>query len=111
MTMQHKGDLIVTGDLEQNGQVTGTTYVRSGGYLVSNDQLSGGLIVDDGGRTIINGQVSRNVVNNGKIWLYGQISGQCIGNQPENAVGLKQIVGIDSQVPFEGKTYSFSIEY
>ena len=108
--MQHKGDLIVTGEFEQNGQVTGTTFVRDGGNLVCHGQLSGGLIIDSGGEATINGQVSRNVVNHGELWLYGQISGRLVGNAQKNSIGPNQIVGADLEVPFRGTTHSYTIE-
>lgn len=106
--MQHKGDLIVQGDYESRGQVTGTTYVRDGGRLVVHGQLSGGLIIEAGGYALVRGQVSRNVVNHGTLELLGQVAGQVIGNAPSNAVGPSQIVGVDLEVPFRGKTFSWT---
>ena len=47
--MQHVGDLIGSSDTQETfGQVTGTTYVRSG-VLIARGQLSGGLIIEAGG--------------------------------------------------------------
>ncbi|WP_186419709.1 hypothetical protein [Bosea sp. CS1GBMeth4] len=105
---QHLGDLIVTSSREVNGQVTGTTYVQRGGILTCYGQLSGGLVIDEGGVAIIYGQVSRNVINNGRLRLLGQISGRLIGEQPENQVEPKQIVGTDLEVPFRGTTKSWT---
>jgi hypothetical protein len=33
--MQHKGDLIVNDQRETTGQITGTTYVKAGGLLLT----------------------------------------------------------------------------
>lgn len=106
--MQHIGDLIVEGEREIAGQVTGTTYVRAGGKLVSHAQHSGGLIIEQGGAAILYGQSSRNVVNEGSFELYGQVSGRVIGRQPVNALDPNQIVGIDLPVPFTGSSTSWS---
>lgn len=106
--MQHIGDLEVTGHHETKGQVTGTTYVRSGGHLIVRGQLSGGLIVDKGGRAVIHGQVSRDVINNGSITLHGQVSGRIHGNQPTNLVTRDQVAGLDLPTPFLGPTVSWS---
>ncbi|WP_374621426.1 hypothetical protein [Pandoraea sp.] len=106
--MQHKGDLIVDGDHETRGQVTGTTYVRSGGRLIVNGQLAGGLIIEQGGAAVVHGQVARNVINNGTLTLYGQVAGKVIGHPPVNAVGPNQIVGTDLEVPFHGTTVSWT---
>lgn len=106
--MQHIGDLDVTDEIEQIGQVTGTTYVRNGGYLVAHGQLSGGLIIDEGGVAVIHGQVSRDVINNGSLTIYGQIVGRIHGNPPLNALVKDQLVGNDLPVPFTGKTVSWS---
>lgn len=109
--MQHKGDLIVENYYVQSGQVTGTTIVKSGATLVCHGQLSGGLIIESNARAIIHGQVSRNVINNGLLELYGQVSGKLIGNPPLNKISEHQIAGIDLQTPFEGKTISWSENY
>lgn len=106
--MQHVGDLIVTETQETSGQVTGTTYVRAGGILIAHGQLSGGLIIEAGGHAIVHGQVSRNVLNHGTLELLGQVSGKVIGNQPINPVKPVQIVGSDLEVPFRGKTISWT---
>lgn len=106
--MQHVGDLIVIDTQETSGQVTGTTYVRAGGYLIAHGQLSGGLVIEAGGHAIVHGQVSRNVLNNGALELLGQVSGKVIGNPPINQVKPVQIVGIDLEVPFRGKTTSWT---
>lgn len=108
--MQHKGDLIVDGPMVVRMQVTGTTHVRSGGELTVHGQLSGGLIIDAGGRANVHGQVSRNVINNGALLLFGQVSGRILGNPPENAVRIEQIVGVDLPVPFTGTTISWSTD-
>ncbi len=107
---QHKGDLVVHHDKEISGQVTGTTFVQSGATLVAHGQLAGGLIIETGGRAIVHGQVARNVVNHGQLTVYGQISGPVIGNPPTNAASLTsdQIVGSDLEVPFLGRTESWS---
>lgn len=105
--MQHVGNLEISTAYEQNGQVTGTTYVRTGGRLIARGQLSGGLIIDQGGEAIVHGQVSRNVVNHGTLTLHGQVSGRVLGNPPINPTTPKQIVGDDLEVPFRGQTYSF----
>jgi hypothetical protein len=106
--MQHIGDLNVEGEREIRGQVTGTTYVRAGGKLVSHAQHSGGLIIEQGGIAILHGQSSRNIVNQGTLELYGQVSGRVIGHQPLNALGPGQIAGVDLQVPFTGSSTSWS---
>lgn len=106
--MQHKGDLIVDGEQETTGQVTGTTYVRAGGRLIANGQLAGGLIIELGGTAIVHGQVARNVINNGTPTLHGQVAGKVIGNSPTNSVGPNQIVGDDLEVPFRGTTTSWT---
>lgn len=106
--MQHIGDLSVEGDCEIRGQVTGTTYVRAGGKLVSHAQHSGGLIIEPGGVAILHGQSSRNVVNQGTFELHGQVSGRVIGNLPVNALRPHQIVGVDLPVPFTGTSISWS---
>lgn len=105
---QYKGDLIVNSEIEVRGQVTGLTHVLAGGVLIARGQLSGGLIIDHGGQAIVRGQVSRNVVNNGMLELLGQVSGVVMGNQPINEVTPDQIVGSDLEVPFKGKTTSWS---
>ncbi|MBH3367499.1 hypothetical protein I5R92_09410 [Pseudomonas carnis] len=106
--MQHVGDLIVTDTKETSGLVTGTTYVRAGGVLIARGQLSGGLIIEAGGHAIVHGQVSRNVLNQGTLELLGQVSGKVIGNPPINPVKPVQIVGTDLEVPFRGKTTSWT---
>lgn len=106
--MQHKGDLIVTEHQETSGQVTGTTYVRAGGFLIARDQLAGGLIIDAGGHAVVHSQVSRNVVNHGTFELLGQVSGKIIGNPPINPVKPVQVVGTDLEVPFRGETTSWT---
>ena len=106
--MQHIGDLIITGHQKTTGQMTGTTYVRSGGFLIAHGQLAGGLIVDEGGHAIVHGQVSRNVVNHGTLELLGHVSGKVIGNLPVNQIKPAQIVGTDLEVPFRGKTTSWT---
>ena len=106
--MQHLGDLLVDGRRETRGQVTGTTYVRSGGRLIAHGQLAGGLIIEPGGSAIIHGQVSRNVRNEGQLELYGQVVGRILGNPPTNQLGPDQLVGNDLPVPFKGKTISWS---
>ncbi|MFA4834528.1 MAG: hypothetical protein WC749_00450 [Dehalococcoidia bacterium] len=106
--MQHVGDLIVSDNQETFGQVTGTTYVRSGGVLIARGQLSGGLIIEAGGQAIVHSQVSRNVLNHGTLELLGQVSGKVIGNPPINVVRPAQIVGTDLEVPLRGKTTSWT---
>lgn len=106
--MQHKGDLIVTDHQKTSGQVTGTTYVRAGGFLVAHGQLAGGLIIEAGGHAIVHGQVARNVVNHGTLELLGQVAGKVIGNLPINPVKPEQIIGKDLEVPFRGKTTSWT---
>lgn len=106
--MQHVGDLIVTDTQEITGQVTGTTYVRAGGVLIARGQLSGGLIIEADGHAIVHGQVFRNVLNHGKLELLGQVSGMVIGNPPINPVKPVQIIGTDLEVPFRGKTTSWT---
>ena len=106
--MQHKGDLIVTAHQQTTGQITGTTYVKSGGVLVAHGQLAGGLIVEEGGEAVIHGQVARNIVNHGTLELLGQVCGRIIGNPPTNQVGADQIAGEDLEVPFRGKTTSWT---
>lgn len=106
--MQHKGDLIVTGRHETSGQVTGTTYVKPGGFLIANDQLAGGLIIEAGGKAIVSGQVCRNIVNHGELEITGQIVGRIIGNMPTNQLKPQQLVGNDLEVPFRGTTTSWS---
>lgn len=107
--MQHQGDLVVEGEREIRGQVTGTTYVRAGGVAIVRGQLSGGLIIEEGGRAVVHGQVSRNVINHGSLELLGQVSGRVLGNQPINRLGPDQIVGNDLEVPFRGQTTSWTI--
>lgn len=68
--MQHKGDLLVTEHQKTSGQITGTTYVRSGGFLITHGQLAERLIIDEGGHAIVHGQVSRNVINDGTLELW-----------------------------------------
>lgn len=97
--MQHHDDLEVDSAFEQNGQVLGTTYVRSSGVLTCFGQLVGGLVIDDGGRAIVHGQVPGNVINNGELELYGQIIGRLIGNLPKNSISSEQIIGSDSSSP------------
>lgn len=106
--MQHLGDMVIEAEREISGQVTGTTYVRSGGVLVVRGQLSGGLIIDAGGTAIVHGQVSRNVINHGRLILYGQVCGRVVGTFPENAIEPDQIVGSDLEVPFRGVTTSWT---
>lgn len=106
--MQHIGDLNVEGEREIRGQVTGTTYVRTGGKLVTHAQHSGGLIIEQGGVAILHGQSSRNVVNHGTLELHGQVSGQVIGYPPVNALRSDQIGGVDLPVPFIGNSSSWS---
>lgn len=106
--MQHKGDLIVTDHQKTSGQVTGTTYVRAGGFLVAHGQLAGGLIIEAGGHAIVHGQVARNIVNHGTLELLGQVAGKVIGYPPTNPVKPEQIVGNDLEVPFCGKTISWT---
>lgn len=106
--MQHKGDLIVNDQQETTGQITGTTYVKAGGLLIARGQLAGGLIIEEGGKAVVHGQVSRNVVNHGTLELLGQVSGKVIGNAPVNQVKPEQIVGADLQVPFRGRTISWT---
>lgn len=105
---RHVGDLVVTGDIEISGQVTGTTHVRAGGRLLAHGQLAGGLIIDQGGEAVTRGQVARNVVNNGRLTLLGQVAGRVVGNLPINAMGPNQIVGTDLEVPFRCQTYTYS---
>lgn len=107
---QHLGDLVVDDPLEIGGQVTGVTYVRSGGHLVVRGQLSGGLIIEAGGTAIVYGQVSRNVINSGTLELLGQVSGRVQGHPPVNAASLypQQIVGTDLEVPHKGTTISWT---
>ena len=104
---QHIGDLIVTGEMVLDGQVTGTTYVRDGSNLIVRGQLAGGLIIDEGGEAYIHGQVSRNVINYGQLTLKGQVVGRIIGNQPVNTIGPNQVVGKDLEIPFRGTTTSY----
>lgn len=106
--MQHVGDLVVIDLQEITGQVTGTTYVRSGGTLIARGQLAGGLIIEVGGRATVHGQVSRNVLNHGTLELLGQVSGRVIGNPPINEIRRAQIVGSDLEVPFRGTTTSWT---
>jgi hypothetical protein len=106
--MQHKGDLIVNDQRETTGQITGTTYVKAGGLLIAHGQLAGGLIIEEGGKAVVHGQVCRNILNHGTVELLGQVSGKVIGNAPVNQVKPGQIVGTDLQVPFRGRTISWS---
>lgn len=106
--MQHIGDLTIDGEREVSGQITGTTYVRAGGKLLSHAQHSGGLIIDSGGVVILHGQSSRNILNQGVLELYGQVSGRVIGHLPVNYLGPNQIVGVDLPVPFTGTSTSWS---
>jgi len=106
---QHQGDLVVTAEYVSTGQVTGTTYVRTGGKLMAHGQLAGGLIIDEGGEAIVHGQVSRNVINHGRLTLLGQVSGRILGHPPLNVTGPNQIVGTDLEVPFRGTSYSFTL--
>jgi hypothetical protein len=108
--MQHIGDLIVDSEREISGQVTGTTYVRAGGKLLSHAQHSGGLIIEPGGVVVLYGQSSRNILNQGTLELYGQVSGQVIGHSPTNALQPDQIVGMDLPVPFSGESTSWSYQ-
>lgn len=105
---QHKGDLIVADKMTSKSQVTGTTYVRDGGVLIVHGQLAGGLIIEHGGEAIVHGQVSRNILNSGRLTLFGQVSGRIIGNQPINSISPNQIVGTDLEVPFRGTAISWS---
>ena len=93
MTSQLRGDLIVEGYYEQTGQVTGTTIVRRGGGLLCHGQLAGGLIIEEGGYAIIYGQVGRDLVNDGRLTLFGQVAGRLIGNPPTNQIAAEQIGG------------------
>lgn len=104
---QHKGDLVVDGTLTVEGQVTGTTIVRAGGVLEAHGQLAGGLIIEPGGEATVHGQVARNVMNRGRLTLYGQVSGRIVGFPPINLVGPDQVVGTDLEVPFRGQTFSW----
>lgn len=106
--MQHKGDLIVNDQRETTDQITGTTYVKAGGLLIAHGQLAGGLIIEEGGKAVVHGQVCRNILNHGTLELLGQVSGKVIGNAPVNQVKPGQIVGTDLQVPFRGRTISWS---
>lgn len=106
--MQHKGDLIVTEHRETTGQVTGTTYVKSGGVLIARGQLAGGLIIEAGGRAVVYSQVARNILNDGTLELFGQVCGRVVGNPPTNPLKTGQIIGKDLEVPFQGKTISWS---
>jgi len=106
---QHKGDLIVTDHQQTTGQITGTTYVKSGGFLIARGQLAGGLVIEAGGNAVVHGQVARNVVNHGTLELLGQVAGKVIGNQPINPVKPEQIVGKDLEVPFRGTTTSWPL--
>ncbi|KMN13353.1 hypothetical protein TU86_14965 [Pseudomonas weihenstephanensis] len=106
--MQLKDDLIVTDHQQTTGQITGTTYVKSGGILIARGQLAGGLVIEAGGKAVVHGQVARNVVNHGTLELFGQVAGKVIGNQPINQVKSEQIVGNDLEVPFRGTSKSWS---
>lgn len=97
--MKHPDDLEIDSAFEQNGQVLGTTFVRTNGVLTCFGQLVGGLVIDDGGRAIVHGQVSGNVINNGELELYGQIIGRLVGNLPKNSIDSEQIIGSDSKSP------------
>lgn len=105
---QHEGDLVVTDTWIAKGQVTGTTYVRSGGNLTVHGQLAGGLIIEEGGEATVHGQVARNVINHGRLTLLGQVAGRVIGNLPINSITAYQIVGLDLEVPFRGVTHTSS---
>lgn len=102
---QYIGQLHISDYQEVSGQVTGTIFVLKGGHLVLHGQASGGVIIDEGGEAVIYGQSSRNVVNNGKLKLLGQVSGSILGNRPTNLHELneRQVVGNDSPVPISGK--------
>lgn len=108
---QHQGDLIVDREIEISGQVTGLTRVLAGGVLIAHGQLAGGLIIEAGGKAVVHGQVSRNVVNDGGLKLFGQVSGQVLGNPPENELKPHQIVGVSLPVPHNGKTTSWSSSF
>ncbi len=99
------GDLIIEGYYEQHGQVTGVTIVRRGGGLLCHGQLAGGLVIEEGGYAIVYGQISRNIVNYGRLTLFGQTSGRVLGSPPTNAVDVTQIGGTDLDVSFGGTTY------
>ena len=100
--------MIVNDQRETTGQITGTTYVKAGGLLIAHGQLAGGLIIEEGGKAVVHGQVCRNILNHGTVELLGQVSGKVIGNAPVNQVKPGQIVGTDLQVPFRGRTISWS---
>lgn len=106
--MQHKGDLLVTDHQQTTGQVTGTTYVKSGGVLDARGQLAGGLIIEAGGKAVVHGQVARNIVNHGTLELLGQVCGRVVGNPPINQVKPEQVIGKDLEVPFRGRSISWS---
>lgn len=107
---QHIGDLAVTEDHEQHGQVTGTTYVRAGGHLVCHGQLAGGLIIEEGGAAVVHGQVCRNIVNHGDLILLGQCVGRLVGKPPKNPLQPNQVVGDDLEVPFSESSHAFSFD-
>ena len=96
---QHIGDLVVSGEIEQSGQVTGTTYVRPGGRIIAHGQLLGGLVIEKGGAAILHGQCARNVVNRGNLLLFGQIAGKLIGSPPLNSLERGQIMDRDLKLP------------
>ena len=106
--MQHRGDITVSDKQEIRGQITGATYVKDGGLLIARGQLSGGLIIEEGGQAIVYGQVLRNVINNGKLTLHGQVCGKIIGKNPHNSIKPEQIIGKDLEAPFRGKGESYS---
>jgi hypothetical protein len=76
---QHIGDLVVTGIVVAGNQVTGVTYVKRGGKLVSSGALLGGLVVDAGGSAVVSGQIGRNVLNDGNLVLSGRVAGKILG--------------------------------
>ena len=107
---QHIGDLIIKTEQVVAKQVTGTTIVKSGGHLIVYGQLAGGLIIENGGYAIVHGQVSRNLINDGKLVLHGQVTGRIVGNPPINKIDADQVVGTDLEVPFRGVSRSWNFQ-
>ena len=68
------------------GQLTSSARVARGVRLIVHGQVAGDVEIDDGGMLELRGQVTGNVVNFGRLELFGQIGGSLLDRSGDSWV-------------------------
>lgn len=70
------GPVTISEDYVLRGMVSGELVVERGGYLQLFGMVTGTLRIADGGSAVIRGMVSQDVLNAGRLEVYGIVIGR-----------------------------------